>query len=50
MMASARLARGPLGADDWTDDRTVVAFQWEGSANPIQKSTATSMTTPVRAL
>ena len=50
VMASARSAHGPHGVDDWTDDRTVVAFQWEGSVTPIQKSTATSMTTPVRAL
>jgi sigma-B regulation protein RsbU (phosphoserine phosphatase) len=50
VMASARSAHGPIGVDDWTDDRTVVAFQWEGSVKPIQKSTATSMTTPVRAL
>ena len=50
VMASARSAHGPHGVDDWTDDRTVVAFQWEGSVTPIQKSIATSMTTPVRAL
>ena len=30
IMAYARSADGPSGVEDWTDDRTVVAFQWEG--------------------
>jgi serine phosphatase RsbU (regulator of sigma subunit) len=37
VMASARAGRGPLGVDDWTDDRTVVAFQWAGSVKPLQR-------------
>jgi phosphoserine phosphatase RsbU/P len=30
IMAYARSADGPVDVEDWTDDRTVVAFQWEG--------------------
>jgi Stage II sporulation protein E (SpoIIE) len=30
IMAYARSADGQSGVEDWTDDRTVVAFQWEG--------------------
>jgi sigma-B regulation protein RsbU (phosphoserine phosphatase) len=30
IMSTARSANGPSGVEDWTDDRTVVVFQWEG--------------------
>jgi hypothetical protein len=30
IMTFARVADGPLGIEGWSDDRTVLAFQWAG--------------------